>query len=233
MRSERNARAIHTARKLLRQIWEKRDKLWSHHIDPEDIFPLDVPMVVQNLLEIYVEEPEEIPVAEERIEIAGYIDRNQNTIVVAQKYKAQWRRFTWAHELGHYLLHPALSYRRERPLTGAERSDYRRSSEEIEADAFAAELLMPTKLLNKVFRESFGHPIDGRRPNQDLAFWLSVASPTKIEPSVLAERGPRYRAMLIAQAKTWQGSFFIPLADRFGVSPTAMAIQLVELGLVR
>jgi Zn-dependent peptidase ImmA (M78 family) len=189
--------------------------------------------VIQNVLGINVEEPEEIPTAEEGIEIAGFIDRRGKRIVVAQKYKTQWRRFTWAHELAHWILHPALSYRRERPLTGAERNNYQRLPEEAEADAFAAELLMPTKLLNKVFRENFGDPLDGRTPNEDLAFWFTTASATKVDPSELASRGPKYRALLLAQAKSWRGSFLVSLSDRFGVSPSAMAIQLLELGLVR
>ena len=233
MPSGRNVRAINAAQKLLRKIWGRRGELWSPGIDPDEIFPLDVPMVIRKILEINVEEPEEIPTSEEGVQIAGFIDRRKKRIVVAQMYKTQWRRFTWAHELGHWVLHPALTYLRERPRMGVERVDYSRSPEEEEADAFAAELLMPTKLVIKIFHKSFGGPVDGRTPNDDLAFWFSTASTTKIEPSKLATHGPRYRALLLAQAQTWQGSPLVSLADRFGVSPTAMAIQLVDLGLVR
>ena len=233
MPPERNARAVNAARKLLIGLWKRRGEFWPRDIDPEELFPLDVPFVIHNLLGIRVEEPEEIPSEEEGLEIAGFIDREGKRIVAAQKYKRQWRRFTLAHELGHWILHPDVVYRRERPLTGAERYDYKRPHEEVEADAFAAELLMPTKLLNKVFYKSFGAPIDGKVPNDDLAFWFSATSPTTIEPSELAARGSRYRALLLAQAEIWQSTSVIPLADRFGVSPTAMAIQLEGLGLVR
>ena len=230
---KRNVRAVNAAQELLRGLWKRRREFWSRDIDPEDIFPLDVPFVIHNFLGIRVEEPEEIPSEGEGLEIAGFIDREGKRIVAAQKYKRQWRQFTLAHELGHWILHPAVVYRRERPLTGSERTDYRRPHEEVEADAFAAELLMPTKLLKKVFHESFGPPIDGRMPDDDLAFWFSNASSTKIKPSELAAYEPRRRALLIAQAKTWQSTSIPPLADRFAVSPTAMAIQLEELGLVR
>ncbi len=233
MPPEREARAVNAAQELLRGLWKRRGEFWSRNIDPGELFPLDVPFVIHNVLGIRVEEPEEIPVEEEGREIAGFIDRKGKRIVVAQKYKSQWRRFTLAHELGHWILHPAVVLLRERPLNGSERDDYKRPHEEVEADAFAAELLMPTKLLKKVFRESFGPPIDGRIPDDDLAFWFSAASPTKIEPSELTARGPRYRAFLLAQAEIWQSTSVVPLADRFGVSPTAMAIQLEELGLVR
>lgn len=233
MLSERNTiAATNEARKLLRRLWSRRKEFWSRDISPEELFPLDVSSVIHNFLRIKVEEPEEIP-AEEGLEIAGFIDRAENRIVAAQKYKIQWRRFTLAHELGHWLLHPSVVYRRERPIMGSERTDYRRPHEEVEADAFAAELLMPTKLLNKVFSEIFGTPIDGRIPNDDLAFWFSNALSIKIKPSELIAYEPRRRALLLAQAKTWKSVPIIPLADRFGVSPTAMAIQLEELGLVR
>ncbi len=233
MPPERNVRAVNAAQELLRGFWKRRGEFWSRDIDPKELFPLDVPFVIHNVLGIRVEEPEEIPSEEEGLEIAGFIDRVGKRIVAAQKYKRQWRRFTLAHELGHWILHPAVVLLRERPLNGSERDDYKRPHEEVEADAFAAELLMPTKLLNKVFHKSFGPPIDGRMPNDDLAFWFSAASPTKIEPSELAARGPRYRALLLARAEIWQSTSVIPLADLFGVSPTAMAIQLEGLGLVR
>ena len=232
MPPKRNIRAVKAAQGLLREIWKRRREFWPRDIGPEELFPLDVPSVIHNFLGVKVEEPEEIPAEEER-EIAGFIDRAENRIVAAQKYKDQWRRFTLAHELGHWILHPAVVLLRERPLNGSERDDYKRPHEEVEADAFAAELLMPTKLLNKMFSEIFGTPIDGRIPNDDLAFWFSNALSIKIKPSELIAYEPRRRALLLAQAKTWKSVPIIPLADRFGVSPTAMAIQLEELGLVR
>src|SRR5262245_23994360 len=80
-------------------------------------------------------------------EIAGLVDRSQRRIVVAQKFRIEWRRFTTAHEIGHWVLHPGLIHHRDRPLEGGERANRSRPRQEQEADLFAAELLMPSKMV--------------------------------------------------------------------------------------
>jgi Zn-dependent peptidase ImmA (M78 family) len=65
--------------------------------------------------------------------------------VVNQEHSEQRKRFSLAHEIGHYILHPPKeSYdviaRDEHSSEGIYR-------EEIEANAFAAELLMPENLV--------------------------------------------------------------------------------------
>ncbi len=63
------------------------------------------------------------------------------------------RRFTIAHEIGHFVLHPELAHPEPaRP----ERSDQVTEAgrvEDREADAFAAELLMPEHLVRQAARE--------------------------------------------------------------------------------
>jgi Zn-dependent peptidase ImmA (M78 family) len=79
-----------------------------------------------------------------------YRDGNQVTIGVNNKESSNRQRFTIAHELGHYFLHTqnplfidkVFAVRRRDQL-----SSEAVSIEEIEANAFAAELLMPTRLL--------------------------------------------------------------------------------------
>jgi predicted transcriptional regulator len=58
------------------------------------------------------------------------------------------RRFTIAHEIGHFVLHPE----RCRPERGGVVNEAGRM-EEREADAFAAELLMPENLVRDAIRE--------------------------------------------------------------------------------
>lgn len=58
------------------------------------------------------------------------------------------RRFTIAHEIGHFVLHPE----RCRPERGGAVNEAGRR-EEREADAFAAELLMPEHLVREAARE--------------------------------------------------------------------------------
>ena len=55
------------------------------------------------------------------------------------------RRFTIAHEIGHFVLHPE----RGRPECGGAAVDEAERVEECEADAFAAELLMPERLVRE------------------------------------------------------------------------------------
>lgn len=64
------------------------------------------------------------------------------------------RRFAVAHELGHFEMHAAVS-----PLLACTsvqmRGDYRASVPEVEANWFAAELLMPAKLFARQHRHAF------------------------------------------------------------------------------
>jgi Zn-dependent peptidase ImmA (M78 family) len=224
---------IEKARQLLIELWNKREELGLNVSEAEDLFPLQLDIVIQGLLGIKYEEPVEFPSLTsltqeiETLKTAGFMDRLGRRIVVPQNFKIEWRRFTAAHEVAHWILHPEVKYHRDRPITGAERANFSLSIEEQEANLFAAYLLMPSKIVNLYFKRCFGKPIDGRQPNEELAVWLSSDS---IE---LAKRGSRYRALLISQQSSYKRKRFIPLADRFGVSPTAMAIQLEELGLVK
>ena len=108
-----------------------------------------------------------------------------------------------------------------------------RPRDEQEADAFAASLLMPERLLRPAFVERFDSEIDGRVPDEDLAFNLRPAMRNRVDARELAARGARYRALLVAQTRTWLGVPIVSLAEAFRVSPSAMAIELEEAGLVR
>lgn len=57
------------------------------------------------------------------------------------------RRFTLAHEIGHYVLHPPRESYIDRTYARNERSSEGVDRHEIEANAFAAELLMPEQLI--------------------------------------------------------------------------------------
>lgn len=83
-------------------------------------------------------------------------------IGVNERHHPNRQRFSLAHELGHYLLHRDTSnvfldaapifFRDERSSDGSER-------EEIEANAFAAALLMPEAALREIIREK---PLDAQ-----------------------------------------------------------------------
>lgn len=84
-------------------------------------------------------------------EIAGFMDFENKKIVVNKDDPPNRQRFTIAHELGHYLLHQdyvkdesKYAVLLRRPL-----EDKNYSTEEKEANCFAASLLVPDELLRK------------------------------------------------------------------------------------
>ena len=228
-----------TAKKFLTDAWRRRHDIWQPSPTvPNEIFPLDVRAVAQHGLGVRFEEPEEIPptVAVSPpavpVETAGFVDRRQNRIVVAQKFQNDYRRFTGAHEIGHWLLHPDLTYHRDRPLKGHERLHPRRPREEREADIFASELLMPSKYFRRCFQSRFGDPICISDLDDDTMFWLSTGNPYSDHVPNFTSRGKRYVAMTVAVCSVFANRHFDSIAVHFGVSPTAAAIQLEELKLV-
>src|SRR5678815_5491706 len=151
------------AQELQLEMWRRRHEIWT--VPPPDVYgliPIRTDIIVRALLGITLDEPEEIPSDKKGMEIAGYMDRATGRIVVAQKYRPEWRRFTMAHEIGHWIIHPGISYHRDRPLTGGERANMSRPAEEQEADIFASELVVPRKPLVSYFERAFGPVIDGR-----------------------------------------------------------------------
>lgn len=80
-------------------------------------------------------------------EVSGAIDHRQKTIFVNQEENVQRQRFTLAHEIGHAVLHG-----------GSDEVDFRkdidspRTRKEIEANSFAANLLMPREHFSQVWK---------------------------------------------------------------------------------
>jgi Zn-dependent peptidase ImmA (M78 family) len=101
-------------------------------------------------------------------ELSGFLLRNTTTketvIGVNESHHANRQRFTIAHEIGHFLLHEGepvhvdktQSYRIANRST---RSSAGEDPTEIEANAFAAELLMPAVFLRKDLDEP-GNNVD-------------------------------------------------------------------------
>jgi hypothetical protein len=80
----------------------------------------------------------------------------------------------------------------------------------------------------------FGGTIDGENPGPDIIAVLGRPGLTGIPAAMeLASREPDARAFAVAQLDSFRGRAFAPLAEQFGVSPTAMGIQLLEAGLVK
>jgi Zn-dependent peptidase ImmA (M78 family) len=85
------------------------------------------------------------------------------------------QRFTVAHELGHWALHPGRLVIFDRPMRVNRRdsvSAMATDREEIQANAFAAALLMPERIVRQ--RVSELPPDEGRDPDRAAARLASV-----------------------------------------------------------
>jgi hypothetical protein len=220
-------------RLLLGDLWKKRQAAGFHTDAVDPLIPIPTDKIIRHCLGIELEEPETIDPIFPGVETAGYADRTRRCIGISQKYRSEIRRFTMAHEIGHWILHPESKVHRDRPLSGGERANGARAIIEQEADCFAAELLMPHKRVDAYFREHFGSPINGESKElQDLVFWLQSGSLLKLDAFAFRQ-DRRYRALAVARASfSGPGTPFVSLAQKFGVSPTAMAIQLEDFALV-
>jgi hypothetical protein len=158
---------------------------------------------------------------------AGIWQRDRSTILVSTSFPYETQRFTAAHEIGHFVLHPNLGERtlhRELPV-GSGRTW--RPPLEQEADHFAACLLLPRGAVEKEFEARFGskHP---------LALTETVAYHLKADAGQLfaQPRGSLMFAEAVARAQQFDRYHFKSLAQFFCVSVRTMAIRLEELDLV-
>jgi|SRR5215469_2482875 len=101
------------ARALLIQLWRKREEIWGSKREVWQMVPVPTDVIVRSILGLDLQEPESIPSDKTGYEIAGYIERHARKIVVAQKFRPEYRRFTMAHEIAHWVMHPDVLYHRE------------------------------------------------------------------------------------------------------------------------
>jgi len=226
------------ARDLAVEVFRLRYEIWPSQPPP----PLEMiePSIIAKVLKVRYHEPAEIVALSTEIpgvalpmRFAGYMDPLTNTVAVARNLPFEMARFTGAHELGHFLLHKdkKILYR-DLPLSGDERGDRHRPPVEQEADLFAAELLMPEKIVRQTFLHYFHKERFHGKPNEEMAHWLST-SHHEVTPSKLEARGRRYLALLLANSAPWTAERGAPnLAQLFRVSKMAMAIQLESLELI-
>lgn len=219
-------RAMTAAKLHLLRLW--RSQAAGKRRDPIEFVRVAPTEIAVGLLGFQVLTPPFFPGQDG---VAGFIDRGAKTIGVISKGGLGAHRFTLAHEIGHVVLHTGERYFRDRSLS-APGSGMGTPAYEIEADAFAAELLMPRKMLRDVFSQLFGDFIDTGDPDPELADAVSNTDKQwgAFEFSAAA---PLEQAKAIARARYFKSVHFTPLAALFQVSATAMGIQLLETGCVR
>lgn len=211
------------ARKLLADIEKNASVLWPNTA-PARLFMCD-PSAACSLLGLqYL--PDSHLGSFGGTATAGMLDRKNRAVLLSFKQSFESLRFTAAHEVGHYLLHPEEVMFRDRSLSAP--GTLGRPLCEQEADYFAACFLVPPKLLRQAFRHRF--PIQEPVTNTGtICFNLSVQNASYLEslPS-----GSLEFALAIARANFFNGNHFKSLASLFNVSAHAMGIRLLELGLV-
>lgn len=158
---------------------------------------------------------------------AGMLDCNNRAVLISSKQSFESQRFTAAHEVGHWLLHPGQgNLFRDRALTS--HGGPGRPRVEQEADFFAACFLAPPKLVRLAFAARF--PVREPITNTGVVcFNLSMRNAQYLEG---LPAGSLEFAVAVAAAESFNGQYFKSLANLFSVSPKAMAIRLRELGLV-
>lgn len=217
------------ARELQRKIWNNRHIYWPGGIP--NLIDIWDPKIAAAVLDIQFENFEELGrfgSRGQRFDIAGMLDRRDRKIAVARKFGSHVARFTGAHEIGHWILHPDETHHRDRPMKDLAGSAQYRPLMEQEADYFAACFLMPRKLVKNRFEANFGFtsPLVF---DDNAAFFLSPDDPDAL---LRAEPDSLDREAAVAGARHYGGRHFTSLAEQFQVSNKAMAIRLKELNLI-
>lgn len=126
------------------------------HDSEIDDAPVDVEAIAEEL-GIRVEYQ---PFSEDDEEISGCIMKAGGEFIIGVNatHHSNRQRFTIAHELGHYVMHRSTldKVHLDRNYRSAQGDD----SKEIEANAFAAELLMPEDLVREYTGELADTPLD-------------------------------------------------------------------------
>ncbi len=218
-------------RELHRKIWRAREEL-TGSATPRPV-ELLAPEVAARAMGVTFEVHESLGSRfghrGERYEVAGLIDRQAGKIAVSRRFKLETRRFTAAHEIGHWLLHEDEVLHRDRPVEGLHYEADTRPPREREADYFAACFLMPARLVARRVEETFGFPVPVAF-SDTLAYWLSS---NNAEFLMSAADDALDREVALATARSFAGRHFEPLTQYFRVSISSMAIRLKELGVIR
>jgi IrrE N-terminal-like domain len=213
----------HEARMLLAEMEQHADLIWPN-TQPDRLYMCDPEAACRLLGLECLREPHLGSYGDTGT--AGMLDRKRGVILLSTKQRFEGLRFTAAHEVGHYLLHPGEVMFRDRSLS--DHGGPGRLPTEREADWFAASFLAPPKLVQKAFRARF----QGHEPLTNTGatcFMLSASNASYLES--LPANSLEF-ALAVARAERFGGYSFKSLTSLFGVSPTTMALRLMELGLV-
>ncbi|UUZ76452.1 ImmA/IrrE family metallo-endopeptidase [Polaromonas sp. P1(28)-13] len=185
------------------------------------------PRVVAGILGLEYELRDSIGAIDSRnAEAAGVLNRRRETISISTKFEYEIQRFTAAHEIGHYVLHPRIGYEiehRDRPIFGMAGG---RPQHEADADYFAACMLVPCNALIAEFEARFG-------TKKPLPYTTTTAYHVGLTIKDFETSRDRLMfAKAVARTQSFDRLRFLSLADFFKVSVSALAIRLWECGLI-
>jgi len=151
------------------RIAERASEFRKLYVIPSNQIPLQIEHVIENVLRIRIDPRENLSVLlrKKGLAIDAFLTADRSTIIVDYEQfisdQGENRlRFSLAHELGHWFLHQkeyeAISYKSEQDFIKEQLSikpDMRKRFE-IQANEFAAQLLVPSDLLMAMIEESSG-----------------------------------------------------------------------------
>ena len=107
-----------------------------------DVFPVSLTKIINDMGFVVKRFDPQVNAGFENI--SGMIDKEKKVIYINDADPSYRKRFTLAHEVGHFVL-------KHKAVKDYGTSNFSNNSEEIEADLFAANLLMPHKEFLKVY----------------------------------------------------------------------------------
>lgn len=207
-------------------IWKNRATIWGKDISLHPIDILNPQTIFSKALSYncYIREEIDSNSDNDQFQAAGIIDQGKKMVSISSKFKKEVQNFTFAHELGHALLHKKMIMHRDLPIDGSKTS---RSIQERQADKFASYFLMPKKQVTAIFKEIF--LTDKFIIDENSAFNLEKKGPNKLRVECKNIRGLSRR---LASAETYNNEYFKSISEIFNVSVETMAIRLEEIGLL-
>lgn len=214
-------------RRLQNSLWKNRAQLWPG----KEVGLLDVldPFVALQAIGYSATLDESLgrySDENQAFEVAGLLDNEKREVRISRRFTPVIRNFTAAHELAHAVLHDTNGLHRDRPLNGVSRS-IAKDPMEYQADKFAAYFLMPEKIVQQAFEDTF--LMQSFVVDTNSVFALGFEGIDSFRESCPTIRDA---AKILASTSRFNGEQVVPLAERFGVSVEAMAIRLEELKLV-
>jgi len=138
-------------------IWQEAEKFRQKYCDPDKPIPVPIIEIAEIKLKL---NPYPVPGLKELVDVIGYLSKDLTTIVIDQKIYEEDRflnllRFTYAHEIGHLVLHADIirnsefrnaevwkKYRLDMPEDEIAKFEY-------QANEFAGRLMVPKEELMK------------------------------------------------------------------------------------